>query len=357
MVVGVYGRLIIVVLQGRHGHVVVYLVSLFPGAVAVQVFLEGLGVPTQVKGQFGVVVIGVLLDAGRIIQVCGLLEGAHSRHLVLQADIAVTQLVRGNLAQGIGAVPHPGKLVHGALPVLLEIADFAGIKAVAAGGRGGMVQFVIGSCLLHVTQHQVAFAQDAGQVRAAVFRDAVIKFVPVFHHIGVVFPVEAAFQDVVAGQQAETVIGRCLLKPLLGLLEMLLGIVHIAQVVLCRSAVRGLVHLRQGFLGILPFPYGIGAVTFLVQIFGLLLRIQPLDLLEFLQGLLVFPGVEQGERYLITDLGRLDMVPVTGQEPPGQGKGVFRAHLQGAEGAPGLCIGGTVGSQQTHRLRIHSRLI
>ena len=269
MVVGVYRGLVVVIGEGRHGHVgidgVVALV------VALEVLAEGLGVPAQVEGQLGVIVEGVFLDIGLEILGRCFLEGRHGRHLVVQLDVAEAHLVVGNLAQGIGLGAHVLEVVHGALPVAGEVGNLAGAEEVAPGlllpAQAFLVVFL---GFVHVSLHQETLAQDAAHAGFAVFGDVVQELFSVFDYVVVILGVEAAFQNVELRRLAEAEIVLALAEPLLGLAEVGLGVVHVAQSETGRGCVVrvGFHSLRQDGLGLFPVSVAVRAVTQFVQVFG-----------------------------------------------------------------------------------------
>ena len=239
VVVGGHRAGIVAVVQGGQGLVGPNLVVLLLVVVFGDVVAEHRGVVVQVEGQFRVIEIGIFLNGRVKGQDRGVLEGIHGRHLVLGLDVGVTQLVVGNLAQGIHPVRHHGEILHRALPVFHGIQDRTGIEPVAAVHPGFLLEdaVVVGTGFFGVAHHQVRLAQDAGQVRPALLGHAVIQGDAVFHHVAVVFLHELALQQVVVGQiRKARVLGR-LFEPGAGLREVFLRIGDVTQGIAGRSRI------------------------------------------------------------------------------------------------------------------------
>ena len=199
-------------------------------------------------------------------------------------------------------------------------------------------------------------------MRLAVLRDLVKKVLPEAEHVVVVFLVEAALQDVVIGQGGEAAVLGGHLKPGSGLLEILLGILDIAQGIIGRGRivrVRKVLHAQEQALGALPLPLRKGAVAHLVGIFRLLRRLDILDghLVELLQGFLIQLLVKVIQAQQITDLRDQEVLMVAGDEGLGDVPGMGGFELERTEGAITFRHGCMVVLDQPERLRVHAGLI
>ena len=364
VVIGLHGAHIVVVLESHHGHIGIDLVSLFERVVLLQVLLERGGIPVKVERQLGVIVQGVFLDIRRKTEGRCFLECIHGRHLVAQLDVAVTQLIRGNLAQGVRAVFHPGEVFHGTFPVLNHVIDFSGIEKVAPGEFGLVpkVFLIITARLFYIALDEVGLAHDAGQMRLTVFRNFVEQVFSEAEDIIIVLLIEAALQDVVVGKCGETVVLCAELEPGSGLLEILLGIVDIAQGVIRRSGIvriREVFHTKQKALGTVPLPLRKSTVPQLVGIFRALSFLDILEghLIELLQGFLVPLLVKKVQAQLIAHLRHQEVFMIAGDKRLGNVMGMGGFELERAKGAITFCHGGVVALDKAECLRIHAGLV
>ena len=238
--------------------------------VLAQVLGKGLGVLAQVEGQLGVIIEGVFLDIGLVVQGRCIPEGMHGGHLVVQLDIAEAHLVGGYLAQGIGPLPHLEEALHGALPVVGEVGDFTGAEVVRAVLDALSDAFLIVlPGLVHIAPHQIALAEDAAQAGTAVFGNLRHHLFPVGNHVVVVLLVEAAFEDIVERRLLETVVLLALVKPFFGLREAAPGVMDITQGEGRRGRVVR-IKLRGGFQrghGGIPVSVAVGRIPQLVAVF------------------------------------------------------------------------------------------
>ena len=188
------------------------------------------------------------------------------------------------------------------------------------------------------------------------------EVVPELDHVFVVLLVEAALQEVVVGQGAETVVLGRLEEPVRSLREVLLGIVDIAQRVVGRGRIVRILQAadaEEQRLGAVPFAGAIGAVAQFVGVFRLLgrLDVPGLQQGELRQGFLVPLMVEEVQGPEVPHLGRQHMLRVCFQERFRQRIGIVRLEPEGAEGPVGPGCRGVAGIYLVDDLGVHSGFI
>ena len=191
----------------------------------------------EVEGQLSVIEEGILLDPLVIAEFGSLPEGIHRRNLVLGLDIGITHLVGSDLPDRIAALAHLAEVVDRSLEVAQAVLQRAGVESVGRIqhrflGDGHVIVFL---GLAGIALHQIRLGQDAGQAGLALVRDLPIHFVTVTGHIFIVLLHELALQHVVGGLLGEAGVLRGSLEEREGILETVLGIVHIAAGILGRS--------------------------------------------------------------------------------------------------------------------------
>ena len=98
-VIRVDGPVVLLVLEIGKCHIAVDLLTPYGVGILLHIAAETLAILVQVKGQLGVIKMGVFRDFRIIFRSGRFLESLHRGHLVLQLKIAVRHLVIGNLAQ------------------------------------------------------------------------------------------------------------------------------------------------------------------------------------------------------------------------------------------------------------------
>ena len=199
-------------------------------------------------------------------------------------------------------------------------------------------------------------------MRLTVFRNFVEQVFSEAEDIIIVLLIEAALQDVVVGKCGETVVLCAELEPGSGLLEILLGIVDIAQGVIRRSGIvriREVFHTKQKALGTVPLPLRKSTVPQLVGIFRALSFLDILEghLIELLQGFLVPLLVKKVQAQLIAHLRHQEVFMIAGDKRLGNVMGMGGFELERAKGAITFCHGGVVALDKAECLRIHAGLV
>ena len=298
VVVGRDGTGVVLVNEGREGHVAVDLVAAGLGGPALDVAGEARRVLVEVEDELGVVERRVFRDLGIEVHRGCVLERLHRGHLVVGAQVGVGEVVVGDLAQRVGAVAHLREVLDGAGVVVHGIEHRAGVEVVlAVHPLVGEVVVVFARLVLvaldqvglgELPRHALAPPGGQGAVDARAFADDEV----------VVLLVELAVHDVEIRQRLEARIDRSLPEVGLRLGELLVLIEHHAREVASRGRV---VRLRErlqqgqelGRLGVVAQAEG--GVAALEDIFGefFFRQVGGTDEGELRGGLLVFALVEE----------------------------------------------------------------
>ena len=189
--------------------------------------------------------MGVLLDVRVVRPLGSVLERVQGGHLVAGLDVAVGQLVVRDLAEGVCPVPHHRGVVDGTLEIPGGVEDRSGVEKVIAvhvlvALPDPVVELL---CLLCVTLCQIGLRNDPRQMAPALIRSVVIEVQAVLKNVGIVLLHESAIGHVVVGHLLETRIPARLREPLVGLVEIPIGVVDVAQGIPRRRGVVRMGHL------------------------------------------------------------------------------------------------------------------
>ncbi len=161
----------------------------------------------------------------------GFLESVESGDLVARLDVAVGQIVVGNLPYRVGPVPHQRIILDRPFIILSGVEKRTGIEIVVAvhvvvPAPGDIVIFL---GLFGVAFGKIRLGDDSRQVPLTLLRGIVINLDAVLQNVGIVLLHETALDHVGGGHLGETRVPRRLLEPVERLVEILLGIVDVAQ--------------------------------------------------------------------------------------------------------------------------------
>ena len=247
VVVGRHRAGVVLVHEGRQGHVAVDHVAARLGGPALDVVGEAGGVLIEVEGQLGVVERSVLRDLGIVVHLRGVVEALHGRHLVVRAQVGVGQQVVGHLSQRIRPAAHLQEIFDGAGVVVDGVEHRARVEEILAVHILVREVVVVFAGLLFLALDQVGFRQDARHALAALRRERGVDARALADHEVVVLLVEFAVDDVEVRQRLEAAVGRSL--PEIGLRpgELLVLIQHDAgEIAARRRVVRLRERLQQG---------------------------------------------------------------------------------------------------------------
>ncbi len=190
----------------------------------------------------------------------GILESVKGRDLVAGLDVTIGQIVVRDLPDGVRPVPHHREVVDGSFVVSCGVEDRTGVEIVIAVhipvGVPGHVVIFLG--LLRVALREIRLRDDPREMPPTLLRCVLKKFQTILKHVGVVLFHESALRHVVGGHLGETRIPRRLFEPTVGLVEILPGVVYVAEGVPRRSGVvrmRQLVSLLEQRLGLRQIPF------------------------------------------------------------------------------------------------------
>ncbi len=130
--VGFHRSGIVVIVERRQRHVAVDPVPFLLVGILRDVVVEDRRIVIQIKRKLGVIEVGIFLDCQIVSLLGSLLEGLHRRHLVPGLDVAVAQLIIGDLADRIGPFLHKGIIVDRSGEIIHRVEERAGIEEIVS---------------------------------------------------------------------------------------------------------------------------------------------------------------------------------------------------------------------------------